>query len=58
MTKKYPKCNPNNCEYYTPDGETFGLCFLHVLEDDTIGFRQLDQECDIEEVLQYPEVNL
>lgn len=57
MTNK-PKCNPKDCQYYTPEGKTFGLCFLHIFEDDTMGFRQLDQECDIEEVLQYPEVNL
>ncbi len=49
-----PKCNPKDCQYYTPDGKTFGLCFLHIFEDDTMGFRELNQECDIEEVLQYP----
>lgn len=49
------KCNEKECEFYTPDGTNFGLCFLHVLEDDSMGFRELNQWCDIEEVLQYPE---
>lgn len=49
------KCNEKECEFYTPDGVTSGLCFLHIFEDDTMGFRKLDQECDTEEVIQYPE---
>ena len=49
------KCNPKDCQYYTADGKTFGFCLLHIFKDDTMGFRELNQECDIEEVLQYPE---
>ena len=52
---KNSKCNPKDCQYYTADGKTFGFCLLHIFKDDTMGFRELNQECDIKEVLQYPE---
>ena len=54
MTNK-PKCN-TSCQYYVPETEhTFGYCFLHMFEDSSIGFRELNQECDIEDCWQYPE---
>ena len=53
---KKVQCNPEQCQYYTPESATFGLCFLHMFSDDTMGFRNLDQECDIDEVLQFPEL--
>ena len=50
-----PKCNPKQCNYYIPETKTnFGYCFLHMFEDGSIGFRELNQDCDIEECLQYP----
>ena len=58
MTQNKPKCNPS-CQYYVPETEhTFGYCFLHMFEDCSIGFRELNQDCDIEDCWQYPEIKL
>ena len=52
---KKPKCNSQECNYYLPESKTgFGYCFLHMFEDDHMGFRDLNQDCDIEECWNYP----